>query len=286
MHYTTHGTYSFTSHPKDEAIIVKCLAQGHKRRDRPGRDSNPHSGFLTSPTTPVQCTRPLGHDTPEKEPVSVICGNTMHWNNLMSTEGSEKNLWLTHQQHQSSALDRSGMTLQRKNLLVWFVVTPCIEIISYEYWRLWEDPLVDSPTTPVQCTRPLGHDTPEKEPVSVICGDTMHWNNLMSTEGYEKILWLTHQQHQSSALDRSGMTLQRKNLLVWFVVTPCIEIISYEYWRFWEDPLVDSPTTPVRCTRPVGHDTPEKEPVSVICGNTMHWNNLIWVLKVLRRTFG
>ena len=26
------------SHPKDEAIMVKCLAQGHKRRDWPGRD--------------------------------------------------------------------------------------------------------------------------------------------------------------------------------------------------------------------------------------------------------
>ena len=35
VHYTTHGTYSFTSHPKNEAIMVKCLAQGHKRRDRP-----------------------------------------------------------------------------------------------------------------------------------------------------------------------------------------------------------------------------------------------------------
>ena len=34
VHYTTHRTYSFTSHPKDEAIIVKCLAQGHKCRDR------------------------------------------------------------------------------------------------------------------------------------------------------------------------------------------------------------------------------------------------------------
>ena len=43
VHYTTHGTYSFTSHPKDEVIMIKCLAQGHKRRDRPGRDSNPHS---------------------------------------------------------------------------------------------------------------------------------------------------------------------------------------------------------------------------------------------------
>ena len=34
VHYTTHGTYSFTSHLKDQAIMVKCLAQGHKRRDR------------------------------------------------------------------------------------------------------------------------------------------------------------------------------------------------------------------------------------------------------------
>ena len=46
VHYTTHGTYSFTSHPKDEAIMVKCLAQGHKCRYR---ESNPHSGFLTTP---------------------------------------------------------------------------------------------------------------------------------------------------------------------------------------------------------------------------------------------
>ena len=61
VHYTTHGTYTFTSHPKDEAIMVKCLAQGHKRRDRPGRDSNPHSDNIR---TWVQCTRPLGHDTP------------------------------------------------------------------------------------------------------------------------------------------------------------------------------------------------------------------------------
>ena len=35
VHYTTHGTYSFTSHPKDEAIMVKCLAQGHKCSDVP-----------------------------------------------------------------------------------------------------------------------------------------------------------------------------------------------------------------------------------------------------------
>ena len=53
VHYTTHRTYSFTSHPKDEAIMVKCLAQGHKRRDWPGRDSNPHSDDIK---TWVQCT--------------------------------------------------------------------------------------------------------------------------------------------------------------------------------------------------------------------------------------
>ena len=46
VHYTTHGTYSFTSYPKDEAIMVKCLAQGHKCRFR---ESNTHSGFLTTP---------------------------------------------------------------------------------------------------------------------------------------------------------------------------------------------------------------------------------------------
>ena len=31
---------------RDEAIMVKCLAQGHKCRCR---ESNPHSGFLTTP---------------------------------------------------------------------------------------------------------------------------------------------------------------------------------------------------------------------------------------------
>ena len=65
VHYTTHGTYSFTSHPKDEAIMVKCLAQGHKRRDRPGRYSNPHSDNIR---TWVQCTKPLGHDN-----LSIFC---------------------------------------------------------------------------------------------------------------------------------------------------------------------------------------------------------------------
>ena len=61
VHYTTHGTYSFTSHPKDEAIMVTCLAQRRKRCDRPSRDSNPHSD---NTRTWVQCTRQLGHNTP------------------------------------------------------------------------------------------------------------------------------------------------------------------------------------------------------------------------------
>ena len=66
VRYTTHRTYSFTSHLKDEAIMVKCLAQGHKRRDGLGRDSNSHSNIRTR----VQCTRPLGHDTP---PIDFTC---------------------------------------------------------------------------------------------------------------------------------------------------------------------------------------------------------------------
>ena len=37
-----------------QAIMVKCLAQGHKRRDRPGRGSNPHSDN----------TKTWVHDTP------------------------------------------------------------------------------------------------------------------------------------------------------------------------------------------------------------------------------
>ena len=40
MHYTTHRTNSFMTHPRGAAIMAKCLAQGHKCQDR---DSNPHS---------------------------------------------------------------------------------------------------------------------------------------------------------------------------------------------------------------------------------------------------
>ena len=57
VYYTTHGTYSFTSHPKDEAIMVKCLAQGHKCRYR---ESKPTFWFSDNTRTWVRCTRPLG----------------------------------------------------------------------------------------------------------------------------------------------------------------------------------------------------------------------------------
>ena len=38
-----------TAYLKDEAILVKCLAQGHKHRDQPCRDLNPHSDQNLSP---------------------------------------------------------------------------------------------------------------------------------------------------------------------------------------------------------------------------------------------
>ena len=40
--------------------MVKCLAQGHKRR---GRDSNPHSDD-SAIRTQIRCTKPLDHGTP------------------------------------------------------------------------------------------------------------------------------------------------------------------------------------------------------------------------------
>ena len=45
-----------------EAIIVKCLAQGHKYHGR-GQDSNSHSDD-SAIRTQVRCTKPLGHGTP------------------------------------------------------------------------------------------------------------------------------------------------------------------------------------------------------------------------------
>ena len=43
-----------------EAIMVNCLAQGHKHH---GRGSNPHSDD-SAIRTQIQCTKPLGHGTP------------------------------------------------------------------------------------------------------------------------------------------------------------------------------------------------------------------------------
>ena len=95
VHYTTHGTYSFTSHPKDEAIMVKCLAQGHKSRDRPGRDSNPHSD---NTRTWVQWTRPLSHDTPcmYYKKTTGLLQVQVAWNQLESA------LFMRHYRQQAS----------------------------------------------------------------------------------------------------------------------------------------------------------------------------------------
>ena len=60
VHYTTHGTYSFTSHPKDEAIMVKCLAQEHKRRDRPGFEP---TFWQHQNLSPIHSTAPPQHST-------------------------------------------------------------------------------------------------------------------------------------------------------------------------------------------------------------------------------
>ncbi len=40
VHYTIHRIYCFMSHLKDEAVMVKCLAQRQKCQDQ---ESNPHS---------------------------------------------------------------------------------------------------------------------------------------------------------------------------------------------------------------------------------------------------
>ena len=56
--YLVHGTNGLTFRSKDKSI--KCLPQGYKGQDWPGRDSNPH---VDNTRTWVRCTRPLGHDT-------------------------------------------------------------------------------------------------------------------------------------------------------------------------------------------------------------------------------
>ena len=95
VHYTTHGTYSFTSHPKDEAIMVKCLAQGHKCCDRPGRDSNSHSG---NTRTWVQCSATTLHYgiKSDRDPIS----QNVTWLNVSITmELPNGYFWITIDVH-------------------------------------------------------------------------------------------------------------------------------------------------------------------------------------------
>ena len=48
-----------------EAIVVKCLAQGHKHHGR-SEDSNSHSDD-SAIRTQIRCTKPLGHGAPRNE---------------------------------------------------------------------------------------------------------------------------------------------------------------------------------------------------------------------------
>ena len=91
----TNINYSFTSHPKDEAIMVKCLAQGHKRRHWPGRDSNPHSdnapcvdGHLSGPfssaelsiaTSQLKCGKAHGPDNIPPEFLKHCSPKSLVW---------------------------------------------------------------------------------------------------------------------------------------------------------------------------------------------------------------
>ena len=68
VHNTTPRTYRFTVPPKDEAIMVKCLACGHKCHDG---DSDPHSadqkhgtnGFMADPKAEQKWWSVLLQDT-------------------------------------------------------------------------------------------------------------------------------------------------------------------------------------------------------------------------------
>ena len=53
LYNLVHVTYGLTSQPKDEAIMVKCLAREHKCHDRPGWDSYAHAD---NTTTWARCT--------------------------------------------------------------------------------------------------------------------------------------------------------------------------------------------------------------------------------------
>ena len=129
VHYTTHGTYSFTSHPKDEAIMVKCLAQGHKRRDQPGWDSNSHSGNARNW---VQCTRPLGHNTP-------LITSVIQWHKFQ--------VWINTNDLNACSLF-SRLTTQWNKLTL-------SQVGCYTYLLLWKNGWFWRHFTKVHCTLTL-----------------------------------------------------------------------------------------------------------------------------------
>ncbi len=68
MQYTTHRTYSFMPHLKDEAFIVKCLAYGHKS------GYQTHTLLIWNTSAWVQCPWPLAHDMP-----LFVIDSCIHW---------------------------------------------------------------------------------------------------------------------------------------------------------------------------------------------------------------
>ena len=62
MHNTTNRPNGFASHPKDKAIMVRCLAWVHKCHERV---LNPHSAEQTNTRSWLWCSYPLGHDMPQ-----------------------------------------------------------------------------------------------------------------------------------------------------------------------------------------------------------------------------
>ena len=62
--------------------MIKCLAQGHKRRDRPGRDSNPHSDNTRAW---VQCT--IDHPC-----ALYMCLHGVPWNFAVLSQSDQNRL--------------------------------------------------------------------------------------------------------------------------------------------------------------------------------------------------
>ena len=95
----------------DEAIMVKGLAQGHKRRDQSGWDSNPHPD---NTGTWIQYTRPLGHGTPYWiQTTYFICAI------LLKVSLSQGHIWSCNKVYQENMNSYSLLTFsvrqERKN---------------------------------------------------------------------------------------------------------------------------------------------------------------------------